>query len=62
VSSNLFVILNAVKNPSGLRPPSLVSEYPTGFFAALRMTGFEYLKDLKTIHGHPWDDERRENA
>jgi hypothetical protein len=40
-----FVILNAVKNPSEFGPLLLGSEEPpTGFFATLRMTGFECSK------------------
>jgi hypothetical protein len=42
-----FVILNAVKNPSELGSLPLDNEYPSGFFAALRMTGFEYFRVLK---------------
>jgi hypothetical protein len=34
------VILNEVKNPSGFTSHSSCSDAPTGFFAALRMTGF----------------------
>jgi hypothetical protein len=46
-----FVILNEVKNPSGTRQRYTGSGHPTGFFAALRMTGFESLNDLKTPPG-----------
>ena len=47
----LFVILNEVKNPSGVGERFMGSEHPTGFFAALRMTGFGDLKGLKTRPG-----------
>ena len=49
MSSPLFVILNGVKNPSGSTAHCGGGDDPTGFFAALRMTGFVDFMGLKAF-------------
>jgi hypothetical protein len=46
-----FVILSAAKNPAGSSLPLLCNVNPDGFFAALRMTGFEDSAVFKTLPG-----------